>query len=342
MKLKEKSTGFDEKTAEIPDIVESARSTGKTRFTPCHDSCKPCQNPLPFQVIRISNLMNLCMQNPQTVFITGCSTGIGYHAATTLHQQGHRVIAACRQPEDVERLRAEGLTCLQLDLADSTSIHQAVETLIELTDGQIDVLFNNGAFGLPGAVEDLSREAMRYQFETNVFGTQELTNLIVPLMRKNGHGKIIYNSSILGFAAMPYRGAYNASKFAIEGFADTLRLELKADNIQVSLIEPGPIISQFRNNAYKQYQRWIAGKPSAHQANYQAMVDRLETEGPTAPFTLGPEAVTRAVEHILTARRPKIRYPVTVPTHAFAWLKRLLPNRWLDFLLIKAGGDGKR
>ncbi|BBN59348.1 SDR family NAD(P)-dependent oxidoreductase [Hydrogenovibrio marinus] len=277
-----------------------------------------------------------------TIFITGCSTGIGHYTLKTLHAKGYHVIGSCRQEEDVAKIRQMGINCLKLDLADSDSIHHAVDELLTMAEGKIDVLFNNGAFGLPGAVEDLSRDALRYQFETNVFGTQELTNLLVPVMRQNGGGKIIYNSSILGFAAMAYRGAYNASKFAIEGLADTLRLELKKDNIHVSLIEPGPILSEFRANSFKQYQRWIAGKPSAHQDSYDSMIQRLEKEGAAAPFTLGPEAVSDVVERIISANKPKIRYPVTIPTHLFAWLKRILPNRWLDVLLLKAGGNGKR
>lgn len=276
------------------------------------------------------------------ILITGCSSGIGFHAAQTCHSLGYQVIATCRDPADVSRLNQQGIRCFQLDLADSQSIVRAVQQILQFTDHRIDVLFNNAAFGLPGAVEDLSRDALRFQFETNVFGTQELTNLIIPVMRQQGHGKIIYNSSILGFAAMQYRGAYNASKFAIEGLADTLRLELKAASIQVSLIEPGPIISKFRANAFAQFQRWVSGKPSAHQTNYDAMVTRLETVGPSAPFTLGPEAVTNCLLHAIQNRKPKIRYRVTVPTRVFAILKRLLPTRWLDTLLIKAGGDGKR
>ena len=283
-------------------------------------------------------------QSPSTttILMTGCSTGMGYHCATHLHTLGYRVIATCRKQEDVRRLNDEGLTCLQLDLADSQSIKSGLHQVLLETQGKIDLLFNNGAFGLPGAVEDLSREAMEYQFQTNVFGTQELTNLVVPIMRRQGGGKILYNSSILGFAAMQYRGAYNASKFAIEGFADTLRLEVKKDNIQVSLIEPGPIISDFRKNAFEQFKRWIPQQGSAHQASYEAMLARLETVGPSAPFTLGPEAVTKCVLHALQNSKPKIRYRVTVPTIAFAILKRLLPNRILDILLIKAGGNGKR
>lgn len=281
------------------------------------------------------------MEKPQTLLITGCSTGIGYHTAQTLTQLGHTVITTCRQAEDVRRLQSEGLFCIQLDLADSDSIHQALATIL-VEFKQIDVLFNNAAFGLPGAVEDLSRAALQYQFETNVFGTQELTNQVIKVMRRQGFGKIIYNSSILGFAAMPYRGAYNASKFAIEGLADTLRLELQSTPLHVSLIEPGPILSQFRANAFRQFQQWIDPNQSVHQPQYQAMIQRLESEGATAPFTLGPEAVTDVVKRILQTAKPKARYRVTFPTKLFAILKRLLPTIWLDQLLIKAGGDGKR
>ncbi len=286
--------------------------------------------------------MTLKILPPSILLITGCSTGIGYHCAQQLHKMGYQVITTCRKENDVQRLKAQGFDCFQLDLACSQSIQAALKQILEHTNGHIDALFNNGAFGLPGAVEDLSRDAMMHQFQTNVFGTQELTNLIVPIMRKQGGSKIIYNSSILGFAAMPYRGAYNASKFAIEGFADTLRLEVKPDNIQVSLIEPGPIVSDFRKNAFAQFQQWIPIEHSAHQENYHAMIERLETVGPSAPFTLKPDAVTRCVIHALQKSNAKIRYRVTVPTILFSVLKRLLPNRLLDLLLIKAGGDGKR
>jgi len=276
------------------------------------------------------------------IFITGCSTGIGLNALQTLHQLGYFVIGSCRKEKDVETLKQQGFNCIQLDLACSESIQTAMTKLKELTNNKVDVLFNNGAFGLPGAVEDLSREAMQFQFNTNVFGTQELTNQVVPIMRKNGGGKIIYNSSILGFAAMQYRGAYNASKFAIEGFADTLRLEVKQDNIHISLIQPGPIISNFRINAFEQFKHWINYQNSAHQNNYQAMIARLKEPESNAPFTLNPDAVTKAILHIVEHNKPKIRYPITLPTIVFSWLKRILPIRALDLLLMKAGGDGKR
>ncbi|WP_446809511.1 SDR family oxidoreductase [Methylomonas sp. 2BW1-5-20] len=270
----------------------------------------------------------------KTLFITGCSSGIGYHTAVFLKHRGHRVICSARRQEDVARLRGEGFECLQLDLANSDSIQQAVAELTALTDGKIDALFNNGAFGQPGAVEDLSREVLRQQFETNLFGTHELTNLLLPLMRKQGHGRVIYNSSVLGFVAMKFRGAYNASKFALEGLADTLRLELRGTGIHIVLIEPGPIESRFRQNAFALYRQNINAEHSFHKDTYKAMEARLQKTGPAAPFTLPATVVAEKVAHALESNRPKIRYRVTVPTHLFAWLKRLLPTAWLDKLLV--------
>ncbi|MDD2737472.1 MAG: SDR family oxidoreductase [Methylomonas lenta] len=271
---------------------------------------------------------------PKNIFITGCSSGIGYTTATCLRTRGHRVICSARKDDDVNRLKAEGFECLQLDLADSNSIQQAVIQLIELTAGKVDAVFNNGAFGQPGAVEDISREVLRNQFETNLFGTHELTNLLIPLMRQQGQGRIIYNSSVLGLVAMKFRGAYNASKFALEGLADTLRLELRGSGIQVILIEPGPIESRFRTNAFALYQKNIDPSLSFHQLTYQAMEARLQKPGPAAPFTLPAKAVAEKVIHALESKRPKSRYPVTVPSHVFVWLKRLLPIAWLDKILV--------
>lgn len=272
--------------------------------------------------------------NPQTVFITGCSSGIGYVTAKVLKERGHRVICSARKMDDVGRLIAEGFECIQLDLADSNSIQQAVWQLMAMTDSKVDGLFNNGAFGQPGAVEDLSREALRNQFETNFFGTHELTNLLIPVMRQQGHGRIIYNSSVLGFVAMKFRGAYNASKFALEGLADTLRLELRGSGVDIALIEPGPIESRFRQNAFVMYQKYIDASQSVHKTTYQAMEARLQKPGPAAPFTLPATAVADKVIHALESKHPKRRYRVTVPTHLFACLKRLLPTAWMDKILV--------
>ncbi len=269
----------------------------------------------------------------QIVLITGCSSGIGYVTAKELSRRGHRVICSARKPEDVSRLRAEGFECLCLDLADSASIRAAVDALHELTGGKLDAVFHNGAYGQPGAVEDLSRDALRRQFETNVFGWHELTNLLLPAMRRQGHGRIVYNSSILGFVAMKYRGAYNASKFALEGLVDTLRLELRGSGVHVSLVEPGPIVSRFRENAMRMYLQNIDPERSVHRETYRAMEARLQKPGPAAPFTLPAEAVAKKVAHAIESRHPRIRYPVTFPTYLFGVLKRLLPAAWLDKIL---------
>ena len=274
------------------------------------------------------------MQTPaKIILITGCSTGIGYHTAVELKKRGHRVIASARKSADVAALLAQGFEAVQLDLADSNSIHAAVKHVLQLTDGHCDVLFNNAAFGQPGAVEDLSRAVLRQQFETNFFGTHELTNLILPVMRRQGQGRVIYNSSILGLVAMTYRGAYNASKFALEGLADTLRLELHGSNIHISLIEPGPILSDFRKNSFALFQQNIQVEHSMHQQTYQVMAERLTKEGAAVPFTLPANAVVKKVIHAVEAKKPCIRYYVTAPTYVFAFLKRLLPVAWLDYCL---------
>jgi NAD(P)-dependent dehydrogenase (short-subunit alcohol dehydrogenase family) len=271
----------------------------------------------------------------KSVLITGCSSGIGRCVARGLAVRGYRVFASARRQEDVEQLQAEGFTSLQLDLADSGSIAAAVDALLAHTDGRLYALFNNGAYGQPGAVEDLSREVLRQQFETNLFGWHELTNRVLPVMRRQGYGRIIHNSSVLGFVALPFRGAYTASKYALEGLTDTLRLELRGSGIHVSLIEPGPIESRFRPNAYAAYKRHIDPQASVHRERYLKMEERLLKEGPVAPFTLPPEAVLKKVVQALESRRPRARYYVTFPTYLFGVLKRLLTQDALDRLLLR-------
>lgn len=275
----------------------------------------------------------------KTILITGCSTGIGYCAAKGLRERGYRVFATARKRDSVAALLAEGFESFRLDLNDSNSIHFAFEEVLRRTGGELYALFNNGAFGLPGAVEDLPRDALRAQFETNVFGWQELTNLAVPVMRKQGYGRIIQNSSVLGFVALPFRGAYNASKYAIEGLSDTLRLELRGSNVYVSLIEPGPIASKFRANAVEALAKYIDTDNSVHREKYQGVLTRLNKPGPAVPFTLPPEAVLKRVIHALEAETPKPRYYVTVPTYLFGFLKRILSTRALDVLLAKSGNS---
>ncbi|EDN66663.1 conserved hypothetical protein [Beggiatoa sp. PS] len=222
---------------------------------------------------------------------------------------------------------------LVLDLNDSQSISQAVQTVLEQTGGRLYGLFNNGAYGQSGAVEDLSREALRQQFETNFFGTHELTCQVLPVMRQQGEGRIIQNSSILGMVVLPYRGAYNASKFALEGLSNTLRLELAGTGIYVSLIEPGPITSQFRANGYMMFKKYIDAQNSIHQKAYLKMEQRLTKEGAVVSFTLPPEAVLKKVIHALESKHPQSHYYVTFPTYLLTTLKWLLPDRIMDRLL---------
>jgi NAD(P)-dependent dehydrogenase (short-subunit alcohol dehydrogenase family) len=271
----------------------------------------------------------------KTILITGCSSGIGLCVARGLSSRGYRVFATARKDADVEALNKEGLESLLLDLDDPHSITAAVEEILIRTNGRLYALFNNGAYGQPGAVEDLSRDVLRAQFETNLFGWHQLTNLVLPVMRRQGHGRIIHNSSVLGFVALRYRGAYNASKYALEGLADTLRLELAGTDIHVSLIEPGPITSRFRANAFAAYKRNIEPDGSAHREKYMQMEQRLTTKGPAVPFTLPAEAVLKKVIKALESPRPKARYYVTFPTYLFAFLKRVLTDRALDRILYK-------
>lgn len=272
----------------------------------------------------------------KSILITGCSTGIGYTCAHALHKRGYQVIASCRKQADVDRLRSEGLTCLQLDLNDSNSIKLAVKRTLELTDGKLDALFNNGAYGQPGALEDLPTDGLREQFESNFFGWHQLVCEILPTMRRQGSGRIIQNSSVLGFAAMKYRGAYNASKFALEGWSDTLRLELKGSNIHISLIEPGPIETQFRANALKAFQRWITIESSVHHEKYQQQMSRLDSQSSNNAFVLPADACVGPLIHALESNKPMIRYRITTPTKVFAVLKRILPTRLLDKILWHA------
>ena len=275
----------------------------------------------------------------KTVVVSGCSTGIGYCCAHTLVKRGYNVIATVRNEEDKARLLAEAIPhCVLLNLSSSTSVQKAASEIIELANGELYAVFNNGAYGQPGAVEDLTREALRAQFETNVFGTHEFTRALLPTLLKQPAARIIQNSSVLGFAAMPMRGAYNASKFALEGLSDTLRMELKeTSNIDVILIEPGPILSNFRKNALNALNQNIDIQGSRHAELYLSSLERLNREGAASRFTLPAEAVAKKLIRALEETKPKPRYYVTFPTYLFAYLRHILPTRMLDKILVTAG-----
>lgn len=273
----------------------------------------------------------------RTILITGCSSGIGLDAARTLHARGWRVFASCRREEDCERLRAEGLESPRLDYEDEPSIRAALAEVLAATGGRLDALFNNGAYALPGALEDVPAAGLRAIFQANVFGWHTLTRAVIPVMRAQGHGRIVQCSSVLGFSVMKWRGAYTATKFALEGLTDTLRLEMRDTPIRVVLIEPGPIDTKIRENSIPHFERWVDWRNSARSEQYERELRRRLYQPKTQrdPFELPPSAVTRKLIHALESRRPRPRYYVTTPTYIAAAMRRLLPTRALDWVLSR-------
>lgn len=273
----------------------------------------------------------------KTILITGCSSGIGYEVAHGLNRAGWRVFATCRQEKDVERLRGEGLESFKLDYADPQSIRDALSWVLDQTGGTLDALYNNGAFACPGAAEDLPREALREIFEVNVFGYHDLTRLVIPVMRAQGHGYIINCSSILGLVVAPWRSAYNATKFALEGLTDTLRIEMRDTNIKVVLLEPGPVTSEIRKKSIPYFEKWIDWENSTRAQQYrERLLPRLHAkkEGKDL-FELPASAVTDKMLRILGTPNPKPRYYVTTATHIMGTLRRILPSRALDWILSR-------
>ena len=271
----------------------------------------------------------------RSILITGCSSGIGWQCAVGMKARGWRVFATARKPGDLARLEAEGVEALFLDYAERDSVTACAADVARRTGGKLDALFNNGAYGQPGAVEDLRREVLEAQFAANVFGWHQLTRECLPLMRANGSGRIVQCSSVLGLVALKWRGAYNASKFAIEALSDTLRLELRGSNIFVSLIEPGPITSRFVETSLKNFEANIDEAKSHYGEAYARQRARLGRGG-SARYKLGPEAVLEKLVHAVEAPRPHARYFVTKPTHYMAIARRILPQRLLDHVLDKA------
>lgn len=270
----------------------------------------------------------------KTILITGCSSGIGLDAAHGMRARGWRVFASCRQQRDCDRLRAQGFESPRIDYTDADSIAAGLAEVLEATQGTLDALFNNGAHGLPGAVEDIPTDGLRHIFETNFFGWHELTRQVIPVMRTQGHGRIVQNSSVLGLVAYPWRGAYVATKYAVEGLTDTLRLELADTDIKVVLIEPGPITSKIRENSIPVFERFINWQGSALRDRYEAsLLKRLyESSGPDR-FELPASAVTDKLAHAVESKRPRARYYVTTPTYIAGYLRRILPTRTIDRIL---------
>ncbi|MFK7938574.1 MAG: SDR family NAD(P)-dependent oxidoreductase [Roseovarius sp.] len=272
----------------------------------------------------------------RTLLITGCSSGIGYDAACGLRDRGWRVFASCRKAEDCARLIAEGFESPRIDYQDEPSIAAGLAEVLEATGGTLDAVFNNGAFGCPGLVEDLPTDALRDIFQANFFGWHELTRQVIPVMRRQGHGRIIQNSSVLGFVTLPWRGAYNSTKHALEGLTDTMRVEMRGTGIDIITIEPGPITAKIRVNSIPHFERWIDWEAAPRAEEYRAkLIKRLYSDTGPDTFELPASAVTKKLVHALEARRPKPRYYVTTPTYLMGALRRILPTRALDWVLSK-------
>ncbi|WP_026380321.1 SDR family oxidoreductase [Afifella pfennigii] len=270
----------------------------------------------------------------RSILITGCSSGIGRHCALAMARRGWQVFATARRDEDVEALREEGLRALYLDYTDEDTIASALAAVLMTTNGRLDALFNNGGYSQPGAIEDLSGAALREQFETNFFGWHELTRRVVPVMRRQASGRIVMNSSVLGLLPLGFRGAYNASKFAVEAYSDTLRIELAGTGIKVVTIQPGPIESKIAENAIKAFHRHIEAEKSVHRAYYERRLAALETGGNTVG-QLGPEAVMKVLVKACESSRPRTHYMVTKQTKIAHLGRRLLPRRVLNRLAIR-------
>ncbi|MEA1892537.1 MAG: SDR family NAD(P)-dependent oxidoreductase [Campylobacterota bacterium] len=269
----------------------------------------------------------------KSILITGCSSGIGYDSAHYLHKRGYKVYATCRKQDDVKRLQEEGLDSHLLDVTCRDNITNILKIITDR--GELYAVFNNAGFGQPGAVEDISTEALKEQFETNFFGLHELTRQSIKIMREQGYGRIIQHSSVLGIVSLRFRGAYNASKYAIEGLCDTLRQELSQTSIYVSTINTGPVKSEFRKNAIKMFQKNVDSTCSVWQKEYDEQLLESNEAKEDDIFTKNSDVVIANILHALEAKKPRPRYYNTLATHLLGAFKRVLPTNWLDKILVK-------
>ncbi|MEP3523876.1 MAG: SDR family NAD(P)-dependent oxidoreductase [Hyphomicrobiales bacterium] len=271
----------------------------------------------------------------KTILITGCSTGIGYTCAHGMKARGWKVFATARKDQDIARLQSEGFTTFYLDYCDEASIKACFDSVMAETGDTLDVLFNNGAYGLLGAIEDIKTDDLREQFEANFFGWHSLTKLIIPIMRKQMHGRIVQCSSVLGIVSGKHRSPYAATKHAVEALATSMRMELKAWNIRVSCIRPGPIETEFLATALKVLHEKVDMENTAHKVDYEASLSRMNKGNKSSAFKLGPEAVLAKLIHACEAKSPKPAYSVTKLTYIADIIRRLLPTALAERILAK-------
>ncbi|MEA2069506.1 MAG: SDR family NAD(P)-dependent oxidoreductase [Verrucomicrobiota bacterium] len=278
--------------------------------------------------------MKVPMVGDRSVLVTGCSSGIGLATAEMLRSKGWKVFPTARKPGDLESLRQSGFEAVELDVTSSESIVAAVGVVLEKNGGKLGAVVNNAGFGMPGAIEDLTRDAMRYQFEVNLFGLQELTNRLVPVFRGQGYGRIVNISSVVGRLSLPFMGIYSASQFALEAVSDAQRVELAPDSIGISLVEPGPIRTRFSSTCAGAGEDRLDTKESKFGLAYKQYFEQRRNGGMSEDrFRLPPEAVAKKVVHALESPRPKIRYKVTLPAHLGDWVARFVPAGVLDSLM---------
>ena len=271
----------------------------------------------------------------KNILITGCSSGIGKNVAITLHNKGWRVFATCRSKTDCTFFTKLGIESFPLDLLKEESINCAVNLVKEKTKSQLDVLFNNGAYAIPGAIQDIPRSAMREIFEVNVFGQIDLINRCIPLMMNSDYPKVINCSSVLGFISLPYRGLYSATKYSIEALTDALRRENYDSKIKFVLIQPGPINTDIKKKSIKHFEKWIDWKKSIHQKTYEnKVIKRLYDDNYKDSFNsyeLQPDEVTKILINVLNSKKPKARYKITIQTKIAQIMIKLLPTNTLDW-----------
>ncbi|HEY5653968.1 MAG TPA: SDR family NAD(P)-dependent oxidoreductase [Pontiella sp.] len=271
----------------------------------------------------------------KSVLITGCSSGIGLSTAELLRSNGWKVFPTARKADDLDALRQSGFDAVKLDVTSSESIAAAVGWILVKNEGKLGAVVNNAGFGMPGAIQDLSRDAMRQQFEVNLFGLQELTNKLIPVFREQGYGRIVNISSVVGRLSLPFMGIYSASKFALEAVSDAQRVELYPDSIAVSLVEPGPISTKFSANCAGQGEELLDTSSSKFGESYKRYFKKRRNGGMSEDrFRLPPEAVAKKILHALESPHPKIRYKVTIPAYLGDWIARFVPSTLTDRMMI--------
>ena len=275
------------------------------------------------------------MAPKKNILITGCSSGIGHDAALTLNKKGWRVFATCRSRSDCKYFESLGIESFPLDLSNEKSIKSATDLIEEKISSKLNAIFNNAAFAIPGAIQDLPRSALREIFEVNVFGQFDLIKRCLPLMAQVEDPRIVNCSSVLGFLSLPYRGAYSATKFALEALTDAMRRENFDGPVKIILLQPGPINTKIRQNSIKHFEKWVNWQDSIHQKKYKNIViERLYNKSSSnlSKYELHPRSVTKVLEKALDAKKPKCRYMITTPTLAARILISTLPTKLLDWM----------